>query len=587
MRLDQILAMVLGAHTLLVATESAAQSADLCKAPVSDRYAAAMRDYPYLKEAIATVANQAIASWYTDRTTDIAVRSRDLFAGCATGARPTIVVYGLPQKDCDAGFSSDGANTNSTMYRQFLQDLADKAAGRPIVYILEPDAVGLLTNNGCGNTAGYADNLRVALDVLGSNANADIYIDIGYWTLGDDSQAAKVAAVVKQIDVSGRCKGISLNTSNYRPVSEMSAACQRFAKAANKGYRCIVDTSRNYVAPPSFEWCNSRTGGIGVLPAKNPVPGLIDYYVWAKPPGDSDGACSGRTADALPGPSAGVFFPEHFVSLWNNGLFVQQQGKVRLDAAKIHVNTTAAVTPTCSIQEGVDYAGNDIASVLATTAEACCSICANRAGCGAFSWTALNGGTCWLKSGKGTTSWNGSVRSAVVSLTLMPTVAPTTVAPTVTPTPAATPAPLPSTCSIQENVDFPGNDIASTLATTAEACCAICWARTGCGAFSWTSYNGGTCWLKSGKTTTGTSSGVRSAVVTASVCSPLQSGVDYTGNDLSSAQSTTASGCCALCKNKAGCKAFTWTSYSGGTCWLKSAKTTTVATTGVISGTVT
>ena len=471
---------------------------------MSATYTAASVDYPYLKEAIATVADQAIALWYTDRATDSAVRSSDLFAGCASGARPTIVVYGLPQKDCADKFSSDGTNTNSTGYRQFLQQLADKVANRAVVYILEPDAIGLLTDaQGCGHAAGYAANLRVALDVLGRNPNADIYLDVGYWTLGDDAQAAKVAAAVRQVDTAGRCKGIALNSANYRPVTEMAESCQRFAKAAaaTKAYRCIVDTSRSYAAPPQFEWCNSKTGGMGVPPARNPVSGLIDYYVWVKPPGESDGACTGRTADAMLGPDAGKFFPEFFVSLWNNGYFVRQLGKPRLDAAKVRAP-----------------------------------------------------------------------------------------APTPTPTPTITPAPTtpktPSTCSIQDNVDYKGNDIGNAHAATAEACCAICSARAGCGAFSWTDYQGGTCWLKSGKGATSVSQGVRSAVVggAAPACSPLTSGVDYTGNDLSSARSAAASGCCALCKGKT--EAFTWTNYNGGTCWLKTATTKTAAQTGAVSGTI-
>jgi cellobiose dehydrogenase (acceptor) len=35
-------------------------------------------------------------------------------------------------------------------------------------------------------------------------------------------------------------------------------------------------------------------------------------------------------------------------------------------------------------------------------------------GCGAFSWSNHNGGTCWLKSGKGNTVAKDGVKSSVV-----------------------------------------------------------------------------------------------------------------------------------------------------------------------------
>ncbi|KAJ0395086.1 hypothetical protein ATCC90586_001737 [Pythium insidiosum] len=174
----------------------------------------------------------------------------------------------------------------------------------------------------------------MALDVLGANPNADIYLDIGYWTLANDQKAAEVAALVRRVDRAGRCKGIALNTSNYRPVKEMVEACERFSRATSGKYRCIIDTSRNYVTPPSSnEWCNTKGMGIGPLPTQNTGHPLIDYFVWVKPPGESDGECSGRTADSLLGPQAGKFFPEHFKQLWNNGVFVKELKKPQIGGA--------------------------------------------------------------------------------------------------------------------------------------------------------------------------------------------------------------------------------------------------------------
>ncbi|TMW65390.1 hypothetical protein Poli38472_008032 [Pythium oligandrum] len=269
--------------------------------------------------------------------------------------------------------------------------------------------------------------------------------------------------------------------------------------------------------------------------------------------------------------------------------FIMYVGREVGDQVKSYVASGPTPPPsTCTIENGVDYVGNDIGSVLSATAEGCCSICSGRSGCGAFSWTSYGGGTCWLKSSKGTTKADSSVRSSVIS---------------------STPTPPPPSCSIEENIDYIGNDLASALSSTAEGCCSICKAYNGCGAFSWSTFNSGTCWLKSSKGATQTSTGVRSSVVgsttppptpppttptpppttppppPSSQCSAVEENVDYTGNDIGSAASSSVDGCCSLCAQRSGCGAYTWTNQSGGTCWLKSGKGGTTSKSGARSAT--
>ncbi len=223
------------------------------------------------------------------------------------------------------------------------------------------------------------------------------------------------------------------------------------------------------------------------------------------------------------------------------------------------MRSAVLVSPMCSIEENVDYSGKLIGSNLAPTAEGCCSICSNFNGCKAFVWTNTNGGTCWLKSEKGTATSASGMRSAVL---------------------------VSSICSpIQENLDYVGNDIGSVLSAAAEGCCSICNNFSGCKAYAWSNWNGGTCWLKSAKGSTTSKSGVRSAVLGSSYCATMVTNVDYNGNDIGTGSSTSPEGCCLICKNTVGCKAFTW-NKSTNTCWLKSvaknAVTNTVATAGTI-----
>ncbi|KAL4145067.1 hypothetical protein PRNP1_012741 [Phytophthora ramorum] len=346
---SRYLALLLAA--LSVSTSSA--GSDACQSGLVGSYASAVVAYPNLKDQIELVAKQQVAQWYTDRVSDAAALAKSIVlpkcnAESQDSSPPTIVVYGLPQKDCAHGFSSAGSNADTNAYRAFLQQLVDSVGDRQVVYILEPDAIGLLADEGsCGHAKGYAENLGVAMDILSQNANAEIYLDVGYWTLSTDEQAAAVAKVVNAVDPDRRCKGISLNTSNYRSNAEMAATCERFVKASGKNYKCIVDTSRNMVDPTSTEWCNSNWAGIGELPTTNTGSNYVSRYVWVKPPGESDGQCTGEADQALRGPNAGDFFPDHFVQLWDNGVFVKKLGMAPINAAaNTTTNSTAAPTPT-------------------------------------------------------------------------------------------------------------------------------------------------------------------------------------------------------------------------------------------------
>lgn len=67
-------------------------------------------------------------------------------------------------------------------------------------------------------------------------------------------------------------------------------------------------------------------------------------------------------------------------------------------------------------------------------------------------------------------------------------------------------------------------------------------------------------------------------------CSDLATDTNYVGNDIGSQSSSTADGCCAICAATNGCHAYTWTEYSGGICWLKSAKGSIESKQGALSG---
>lgn len=318
-----------------VRTADVAAGESLCAlAPGS--YAAAKSAYPDAAFAIAEMEKHTIATWYTDRGGDYASTAKQLVADCPDSSRLSVVVYGLPNKDCDAGYSSGGNNKNAGDYANYLNTLTGIIGNRKVLYVLEPDAVGLLAKaGGCAESAGYKANLQTAVKLLSANPNAEIYLDVGYWCLQYGESAAKVAGIVKEIASAGRVKGITLNTSNYRSNDELAKLCSNFQGAIGDGnMHCVFDTSRNYNGSPSSnEWCNTKSAGIGKPPTSDTGLSNVDYFIWIKPPGESDGTCSGgdRTSDAMQGPAAGAFFKESFKLLWNQGALVKELNQPAID----------------------------------------------------------------------------------------------------------------------------------------------------------------------------------------------------------------------------------------------------------------
>ncbi|ETL50636.1 hypothetical protein L916_00151, partial [Phytophthora nicotianae] len=311
---------------------SVAHAADtLCSLPPVT-YADAKVAHPDSAFALSHLETFGIATWYSDRgvngnATQTAV---DLIATCPESSRLNVVVYGLPNKDCDAGYSNgNGTVKTGKDYEEFITNLTALVGERKVLYVLEPDAVGLLANKGCAVEYGYQSNLTAAITLLSKNPNAEIYLDVGFWTLERSDTAYIVAQIVKELAQAGRVKGIALNTSNYRSTTQIADLCTSFQTAVGStDMHCVIDSSRNFqefADASSSEWCNVRKAGIGAPPTNVTDLDNIDYWLYVKPPGDSDGTCVDQSTDAMRGPPAGEFFNDHFIKLWNQGYFVNTQ----------------------------------------------------------------------------------------------------------------------------------------------------------------------------------------------------------------------------------------------------------------------
>ncbi|KAG9403988.1 hypothetical protein AC1031_005526 [Aphanomyces cochlioides] len=305
---------IVSAVLAIAASVNQVFAANLCNAVQPTSYVNAANQYPQLRTALNALKANPVATWYTDLGTNQVAQT---LAACKN-AVPTIVVYGLPNKDCGAGgFFNGGNNKNTQQYTAWIQSLVNQVGKQEVIYVLEPDAVGLTSTGGCGVTNGYQNNLKIALGLLSTNPNAHIYVDVAAWA--SQSQAINILNDLKK---AGLCQ--DLRSNSFIVVTPTTTTTASFVPNLN----VISLLSSPHRGPPSARtWLTdggvdfaSRTIALTrTLHCQAPVVmsiydssttgnPLVDYYLWIKVPGECDGQCTGQSADAMIGPAAGAFF---------------------------------------------------------------------------------------------------------------------------------------------------------------------------------------------------------------------------------------------------------------------------------------
>ncbi|KAG9411605.1 hypothetical protein AC1031_017243 [Aphanomyces cochlioides] len=329
--------------------------AQLCPGLAPVNFAQAKKDYADIAYAIQAVEAKPLATWYTDRSDYVSEATATLSACAPRNGRldtlPVFVVYGLPNKDCSGNYSTGGtyANLNAADYQLFVSKLASLVGTQDVLYVLEPDAVGLLAESTtqCGWSNNYLPNLVTAVKVLtSSNPAAKLYVDVGWWIFKEDARVQRLVDIMATLSKAGKVQGIALNTANYRSNDELFNWCKVFVDAtAGSNYTCVFDTARNYHgASPTGEWCNAKTAGIGMPPTSQTGLKNVDYFLWLKTPGQSDGLCLGQSSDALIGPTAGDFFYKGFCMMFDNGYFVDKGGLAKTNKFSLDGSSTSGVS---------------------------------------------------------------------------------------------------------------------------------------------------------------------------------------------------------------------------------------------------
>jgi hypothetical protein len=135
---------------------------------------------------------------------------------------------------------------------------------------------------------------------------------------------------------------------------------------------------------------------------------------------------------------------------------------------------------------------------------------------------------------------------------------------------------------LEDNVDFVKEndeyfDFFHGLAASPGACCEMCMANEDCSVYTWTQFNGGSCFLKNAESwdfrrvrkapAADGSPYVRSGV--AYKCKSLLQDTDFPGFDLAAVLAPSAGYCCGACLARSNCAGFSWSAFNSGTCWLK------------------
>lgn len=258
-----------------------------------------------------------------------------------------LVLYNLPDRDCSGGQSGgefDLDNNGLELYKHtFVDPYAQALAAAPdltFAVILEPDSLGnVITNQAipfCQNaTSGYEEGIAYAIAKL-QLSNVALYVDAahGGW-LGWDANLAPAAEefskVVKlaQNFTTGpapKIRGFSTDVSNFNPyIANPRANYTEYNNAYDELHYAeilapyltnnslpahfIIDQGRSGLQNTRTDWgdwCNV-VAGFGIQPTTQTNSTLVDSIIWAKPGGESDGAC-GPTAQGISAPPAGQWF---------------------------------------------------------------------------------------------------------------------------------------------------------------------------------------------------------------------------------------------------------------------------------------
>ncbi len=256
------------------------------------------------------LAAQPTAYWLTpelDPIGDVGARVLNLAQEAREqDAALSVVIYGLPERDCADGHSAGGLD--DVGYDAWTAEIGGALGSikdAQKIVVLEPDS--LATASECGNVDERVSELQQAVDRI-AGIDTWIYLDGGHSNWLPPEEMAGLIADVGRAD---RVRGFATNVSNYNATTDEFAYAHAVSAALGGGH-AVVDTSRNGAGAYQDEWCNPPGRLVGD-PGGTYGDDVVDTNLWIKPPGESDGTCNG-------GPPAGDWWPDAAVTLTRDAI---------------------------------------------------------------------------------------------------------------------------------------------------------------------------------------------------------------------------------------------------------------------------
>ncbi len=214
------------------------------------------------------------------------------------GQVPTLVVYGVPGRDCTGGYSAGGLPADQ--YGPWVREIAEAASqGDRVAAVVEPDALASLLE--CGDREQRVALISDAAQQL-AEAGVTTYLDGGHSRWVEPNELAPLLEDAGIAEV----RGFATNVSNFQADEDERAYAEELSSILG-GVSYVIDSGRNGFGS-SRDWCNPPGRAFGTEPGTDPIGERQDAFVWVKPPGESDGECNG-------GPAAGQFWPERAMEL--------------------------------------------------------------------------------------------------------------------------------------------------------------------------------------------------------------------------------------------------------------------------------
>lgn len=214
------------------------------------------------------------------------------------GQVATLVVYGIPDRDCTGEHSAGGLPADE--YGPWIGEIAAAASkGDYVAAVVEPDGLSSLLE--CGDRDQRVQLIGDAAHQL-AEAGVTTYIDGGHSHWIDPADLAPLLEESGVADV----RGFATNVSNFQTDEDEQAYGEELSGLLD-GAHFIVDSGRNGFGATD-DWCNPPGRAFGTEPGPASGSEHLDAFLWVKPPGESDGECNG-------GPAAGQFWPERAVEL--------------------------------------------------------------------------------------------------------------------------------------------------------------------------------------------------------------------------------------------------------------------------------